>query len=317
MKRFIWITFFIYICVQASYTLDFVGKRILYVDSYHAGYAWSDSITAGVRGVIDPSGAELKIFRMDTKNNTSEEFKINAALEAKKVIDAWKPDVVIASDDNAANYLIVPFFKDSETPVVFCGINWDASVYGLPFDNTTGMLEVSPIGLLVKMLQKYAKGDRIGFLESDTYSARKEVENLQKKFGIELEEVFVTDFDQWKTNFKSLQSNVDILIIGNSVNTIGWDDQEAKTFVLENTEIPSGTNLEWMESYALVSFSKKASEQGSWAAETALEILRGTPPSSIPITENKQGFVCLNMSIAAKLGIHFDTLKLKGAKIIK
>jgi hypothetical protein len=37
---------------------------------------------------------------MDTKRNTSEDFKKQAGLKAKKAIADFTPDVVIASDDN-------------------------------------------------------------------------------------------------------------------------------------------------------------------------------------------------------------------------
>ncbi len=317
MKRFLVVMFLLFACIPVIAAQNFIGKKILYIDSYHEGYAWSDSITAGIKSIIDTSGATLKIFRMDTKNNTSETFKQEAARKARVLVADWEPDVVITSDDNAAKYFIVPYFNNSELPIVFCGINWDASVYGLPFKNTTGMLEISPIDNLIYTLGKYAKGERIGFLESDTFSARKEVENLKKEFGYEFNERFVEGFDEWKKYFKEFQLSVDILIMGNSVNTIGWNDEEAYQFVLANTEIPTGTNLDWMAKFALVSFMKRASEQGRWAAMAALKILNGTSPSEIPITQNKEGTVALNLSIAKKLGIRFNTMMLKGATIIK
>jgi hypothetical protein len=58
---------------------DMTGKKVLFIDSYHEGYGWCDGITAGVQEVITSSGAELKIHRMDTKRNTSDAFKKNAA----------------------------------------------------------------------------------------------------------------------------------------------------------------------------------------------------------------------------------------------
>ena len=58
---------------------DIAGKKVLFIDSYHTGYKWSDGITKGIQDVVGDSGVELKIHRMDTKRNTSEEFKKNAA----------------------------------------------------------------------------------------------------------------------------------------------------------------------------------------------------------------------------------------------
>jgi hypothetical protein len=129
-------------------------KKILYIDSYHAAYPWSAGITAGIQKIMSPRhDVELKIFRMDTKRNQSEEFKKAAALKAKALIESWQPDVVIASDDNASKYLIVPYYKDGTLPFVFCGVNWDAGVYGFPCRNVTGMVEVQLIDQIITTLE--------------------------------------------------------------------------------------------------------------------------------------------------------------------
>ena len=81
---------------------------------------------------------------MDTKRNKSDEYKIAVGREARDLILSWQPDVVITADDNAAKYLIQPYFKDSATPFVFCGVNWTAEEYGFPYSNVTGIVEVVP-----------------------------------------------------------------------------------------------------------------------------------------------------------------------------
>ena len=127
-------------------------NKLLYINSYHAGFKWSDDIETGLLkalnirknqdGTYDDSDSEvtLKIFRMDTKLNTSEEFKTQAALAAKALIEEWHPDIIVTSDDNAAKYLVVPYLKDADTPIVFCGVNWDAGIYGFPTGNIPAWL---------------------------------------------------------------------------------------------------------------------------------------------------------------------------------
>ena len=121
----------------------FSQDRILYVDSYHAGYAWSDGVTEGIQKVLKDADVKLEIYRMDTKRNTSEAFKRKAALDAKALIESFKPNVVIASDDNASKYLIQPYFKNARLPFVFCGVNNSGDAYEYPYKNVTGMIEVS------------------------------------------------------------------------------------------------------------------------------------------------------------------------------
>lgn len=89
-----------------SLAASLAGKKVLFIDSYHEGYGWSDGITTGIKTGLQDSGVELKVIRMDTKRNTGDAFKKEAALKAKAEIEAFKPDVVIASDDNASKFLI-------------------------------------------------------------------------------------------------------------------------------------------------------------------------------------------------------------------
>jgi len=186
--------------------------KILYVDSYHESYPWSAGITRGVQSVIEKrDDVDLKILRMDTKRNPAEEFKQSAALKAKLIIDSWQPDLVITSDDNAAKYLIVPYFKNGEIPFVFCGVNWDASVYGFPASNVTGMIEVQLIEQILNILKQYASGSRIAFLKGDDPSARKEADFFEKRFDLEIDKRFVADFTAWKNQYLMLQTDADMI----------------------------------------------------------------------------------------------------------
>ena len=155
-KRLLFVLLFSIIALTLSTTgwcANYSGKKVLFIDSYHEGYAWSDGIASGIQRTLGGKGIELKIFRLDTKRNTDEAFKKEACSKAKSEIESFKPDVVIAADDNASKYLVEPYFKNSTLPIVFCGVNWDASVYGYPYTNTTGMIEVTPVPQLVEQLQ--------------------------------------------------------------------------------------------------------------------------------------------------------------------
>ncbi len=254
-------------------------KKILYIDSYHPSYEWSRKITAGVLSVLaDLPDVELKILRMDTKRNKSEEYKQQAALKAKALIEAWKPDIVIASDDNASKYLIAPYFKDSDLPFVFCGLNWDASVYGFPTKNITGMVEVSLAEPLLRTLRTFAKGDRLGFLASDTLTERKEFANIT---GV-IESRFARTFAEWQQMFIQLQDTCDMVLIQESQSVQGFKHGEMVRFVNKNTKVPTGSVHQFMKKYVLLTYAKSGEEQGRYAANTALEILGRNPSCPDP-----------------------------------
>jgi ABC-type uncharacterized transport system substrate-binding protein len=60
-----------------------------------------------------------------------------------------------------------------------------------------------------------------------------------------------------------------------------------------------------MKDYALVTFATVPAEQGQWAARTALKILDGARPGSIPVVTNKKAEIYRNMRIAKKLNLVF------------
>ena len=292
-------------------------KKILYVDSYHPGYLWSAQITQGIRTVLEAHpDIELDIFRMDTKRNKSLEFKKAAALRAKKRIESFKPDVVIASDDNAAKYLIVPYYINTDLPVVFCGINWDASIYGFPTSNVTGMVETTFFEIGIDTLKPFAKGNRIGFLSSDTESQKKNVDQLSQRFKVQFNVRLAKTFDQLRQDYLDLQEKCDMIIVQEFRSVQGFNHEAMKTFVNTHTKVPTLTTANFMVDYSLIAYAKSGEEQGEYATRTALQILDGRSPGDIPVTKNKKAKIYLNMTLAKKLGIKFPMTLMDYAQLV-
>lgn len=289
-------------------------KRVLYVDSYHAEYIWSADITKGIRSVLDPrEDVELKIVRMDTKRNKSEKFMLRAAGEVRALIDRWRPDVVIASDDNASKYVISKYYRGSKIPFVFCGLNWDAGVYGFPAGNVTGMLEVALVEDTLAAMIRFAKGKRVGYLASDTASERKEYDNITRRFKVDFNVRFAKTFSGLKDAFLQLQKECDVILIQECRSVEGFDHDEMVAFVQKNTSVPTGAMQKYLIHYALLTFSKVGEEQGEWAAQAALRILGGVKPSDIPVAENRKAKIYLNMAIAKRLDVIFPVELLEQA----
>lgn len=298
---------------QANYT----GKKIVYVNSYHEGYAWSDSIEKGLHNVLDGTGAELKIIRLDTKQHPEEAFGKDAGLKAWNEIQAFQADVVIASDDNAQKYLVVPYLKGSNVPVVFNGVNWDGSAYGFPTATITGVIEVELPDQLIELLKGYANGERLGYITIDTETERKVVEIYnQRFFKGQMNTYWVKTQDEFKAAFLTAQEEVDILIMGNNAGSDKWDEAAMTDYILKNTAVPTGSINDWMAPYSLLTLAKSGEEQGELAARDALQILDGTSPAQIPLTENKKGQLMVNLELADKLGVVFAPSLLKNAVIV-
>ncbi len=307
------------VTTQASAAKEkYAGKKILYIDSYHEGYEWSDGITTGIRDTLKGTGVDLRVVRMDTKRNPTEDFKLAAAAKVRDEITAYKPDVVLSSDDNAFKYVIQQYYKDAKLPVVFCGLNWDASGYGAPYSNTTGMVEVSLTAQILGNLQPFAKGTRLGYLSADTETEHKNLIYYEKLFGLKFEKTyFVKDMASWKTAFAALQKEADLVIFENNAGIADWDDKVAEDFARANIAVPVGTTNAWTMKESVLGITKVPNEQGEWSAKAALRILDGTPPSSIPLVKNEKGTLIINLGLAEKLGIVFPPNILKNAQVVQ
>jgi len=294
--------FFLIAAVVLGITLPAIAaKRVLYVDSYNEGFPWSDGITAAIEDVMKDQAVTLRIIRMDTKRNPGDAFKKAAALKVKEMIETFRPHVVIASDDNASKFVIMPYYKNASLPFVFCGVNYSADAYGFPYDNVTGMVELPPAIKLIYSLKHFTRITKVGYLAADTLTERKDGEYTKRDVREDFVERYVETFSQWKREFKRLQDEVDVMIIGNNGGIKGWDDEEARRFAEQNTHIVTGCLLDWLAPLSFLGATRSADEQGRYAAHTALKILNGTSPRDIPIRGNVQANIIINMRIAKKL----------------
>lgn len=293
------------------------GKRILWVNSYSSDYEWSSGLEKGLRVALYGTGVELKIFHMDTKRHLGEDFHRKAGLRAKKIIEEFRPDLVIASDDNAQKYLVVPYLKDTALPVIFCGVNEDLATYGYPCRNITGMIEDEMAEGLIMHLRRLAKGDRAGFIGADVHTMRIVANQYnQQFFDGQLRYYLVRTFSEFKEAFLRAQQEVDFLLFRNYSGITGWDAAKAEAFVAANTTVPTGTVLPWMQPFNLLTIAKVAGEQGEYAATTALRIFAGARPAELPVVRNHLAHLVINLKMAKAAGIVLPVSLLQTAEVI-
>lgn len=299
---------------------QYEGKKILFINSYHQGYEWSDGVQRGAENILNETNATLEIFYMDSKRKRDENEIQTSAQKAIEKIESFKPDLVIVADDPAAKYVVEPIYKQKTSlPFIFTAVNWDASVYGFPAENVTGMIEVSLIESIVRNLKPYSKGEKIGLLSIDALSSRVNVDNFERVLNKSFDKkYYVQSFEEWKQSYLKLQNEVDMLILENPKGITDWDNELGKQFVEENSSIPSGTTHVWLAPYALLTIAKIPEEQGEWAAENALKILSGTNKlTDIKVVSNKKGQLFINMLLAKKQNIIFGIDLIKTATILQ
>ncbi len=293
------------------------GKKILWVDSYNSDYEWSSGIEKGLRDALHGSGVELRVFHMDTKRHLEEDFHRQAGQRARKIIEEFRPDVVIASDDNAQRHLVVPYLKDTDLPVIFCGVNEDLDNYGYPCSNVTGMIEDEMAEGLVMHLRRLAKGAHAGIMGADVHTMRVVADQYNKQFfDGQLRYYLVRSFAEFKEAFLRAQQEVDMLLFRNNSGITGWDAAAAEAFVAEHTTVPTGSVLPWMKPYNLLTIAKIPEEQGQYAGTTALRIFAGARPADLPVVRNRLAHMVVNLKMAKAADLVLPVSLLQTAEVI-
>lgn len=301
-----------------SASVEAAAQKCLFISSYHKGYEHADQIEAGLRSTL-AGQCEIRQFDMDTKRRSSPDDKRRSGLAAKALIDSWKPDIVITADDNAVKYIIEPFYKDKPLPFVFCGLNWTASEYGLPYSNATGMIEVAPVGAMLTRMKRVVPGfARAFYLGANILSEKKNLKRFQtasQQIGFGLDHALVDTTEEWIKAYKRAQ-DYDLVIIGSRNGIKEWKHEMAVAAVAEETTTLSVTNHGWMMPYTVLGMTKVSREQGEWAGKTAIKILGGLAPSRIPVVPNRQRDIWINNAILSVSGLSLpDDLLRKGKRI--
>jgi len=266
------------------------AAHCLYVSSYHPEYYWNVEIEKGLDAALN-GACEISRFYMDTKRNKGREHAERKAAEAKHLIDETRPDVVIACDDNASKYLVVPYLKDVATPVIFCGVNWTVDSYGYPYSNLTGIVEVAPIAPLIDAaMDVVGNTRRLIYLAADVPTQHKElarVRQLAGRRGLEVQSAMVSSLDAWVAAVRRVSSE-DILMLGSSSGISDWNDDRAMEIVVKQGKAFSITIYSNMAPLAMLAMMKTGVEHGEWAGEIALILLEGESPANIPIVASRR-----------------------------
>lgn len=290
--------------------------KCLIVASYHDGFIGQKLKVDGALDVLEGK-CEVRQFNMDTKRNPDQAFGEQKALEAKAIVESWQPDVMITIDDNAAKYLIKPYYKDAKLPIVFSGVDWTAEAYGFPYSNVTGMIEVAPMKALVRQIKRIKPNLKtLYFMRPDRFSAVKNVDRMTKvleREGIEVVDLVVKTMDDFETLYIEAQKG-DFILFTNNAAIDGWDDERATSYMLEHSKTLVLTQSDWMVPFSMLAFTKVIEEQGEYAAEVALKIIEGHDPSEFPIVSNRKWNIYVNEPLLEKSGVKLPSDLLRKAE---
>lgn len=295
-------------------------KQILFLNSYHQGYAWSDDILQGIKNGLSSSNElyELQIEYMDTQRVTDSRYIDQLKELYRYKFNQVHFDCIISSDDAAFNFLLEE--KESlfpDTPVVFCGVNYLDSSLLAERSNFTGIVEGYDIRSTLELaLQLHPQTEHLYYINDDTLTGQaimKEFLRIAPEFSqkLTLERLDGRSLTEIEQKAAELPSNSIILLL------IYFQDRENNHFVYHEIATrlsKAGTTpiygvWDFHLGYGIVGGKLTSGYfQGETAAQYALRILAGETPGNIPIVTENTTVCKFDATQLNRFGIPFEKL---------
>jgi len=303
-----------------------LNKSVLYLNSYHEGYQWSDHELQGIRKVLDGSDfkIDLQIEYLDAKKYNYDYIKPMLYTLYREKFKDEQFDIIIVSDNDALNF--IQEYRNElfgNIPVVFCGINGIETV-DLKQKNITGVIENFDVVNTLKIARKLDPDKKRMIIFGDDSVTGHAIANQVKQQvrifdpGLDVEVWVSLSLEETKERIKRLPKDTFLFFTPwyQTIKGRFYTTEEVMTEIYAHSSIPMYTCWEFLLGHGVVGGSLlSGSQHGETAAKMALRILHGESPDSIPIKREPVGVYMFDYKVMERLNIDQQLLP-KGSIII-
>lgn len=293
-------------------------KQVLFINSYHLGYKFSDEITRALTETFAAQGnIDLRIEYLDTKRVDSAEY-----LEEVKTLYQFKYknaklDLIMSSDDAALNFL----FKYADTlfpnvPVVFVGANFFDVNRLKGYERFTGISEEADIaGTLDVALKIHPNTRQVVVITDATVTGQRIREILESVFPqypqVNFELLQDISMSEIQQKVSSLPSDALVLltIFSRDKDGVFFEYDVYSSIIAESSSVPVYATWDFSLGYGVVGGKLTSGyTEGQRAAKLAIRILNGESPQSIPVDKQSQAQYLFDYKALQKWGINTSQL---------
>ena len=303
--------------------------RILHVMSYHSPWRWTDGQLAGFKEALQGVPVEVRVFQMDAKRNSTPAQKEAVGRKAREMIDAWRPDLLYTSDDDAQEF-VAAHYVNGRMPIVFSGVNKDPSAYGFRGSrNVTGVVEHEHFTESVALLRSIdPRVKRIAAVFDDAPMWSQVIARMKAQAGaLGGAEVVAWDtlktFEDYQRRIAEYPKSVDAIAL---VGIFHFRDaagrnvpyEEVLRWTAEHSPLPDlGFWVDRVHYGTLAAVTVSEREQGLAAGRLARAILVDQrAPSSLPMEPTRKGIPVMSLARARKLGLKPSSSVLLSAEVV-
>ena len=315
----------------ASYGQDLEArshKQILILNSYHAGYNWTDELNRGLRSVLETQNFETEIWVefLDTQRMPGPAHLVAEGARLSRKFHDSKLDLIISSDDDATALLAGPgdpIF--GQTPVVFCGVSGLELVQQLPRTRFTGLIEVFQLDtLLNRMLGLFPHTSKV-VVVTDNAPSNAAHRELLEAIGKRRHELPFEYLDGARLSFDEILAELrrvpaDSLVIASAFTHdkdgryLAPMSSGRRIAAASRAPVVSENTSQLGQGY-LMGNANMGYEHGQVAALIALKVLAGQSPASIGIQHHSALRMLVDYTAMKRFGLSAAKLP-EGTRII-
>lgn len=265
--------------------------RILVLHSSERASPTVAKVDEGIRLVLNKNRQPMTVrwHYLGLDNLPDEDLREDAAKGGLRTLEQFKPDVVIAVDDEAQHYVMQRFAGRDRPKVVYTAIDHDPKEYGyVGVANVTGIPERLPLATMRDLFQYVKQGQpvRIGVLGDTGPTSKGQLQQVQA-FDWGPNRIVSTqtlgDFPAWMSAVQALEGKVDVLLVlshGSLPKTPGATTTVPEAEVIRWVEtnakpLPMGMDIEYVLHGGGLAVAPSAKSLGEIAATAALAWLKG------------------------------------------
>ncbi|MBN2180679.1 MAG: hypothetical protein JW715_02100 [Sedimentisphaerales bacterium] len=304
--------------------------KILHVMSYHSPWKWTDDQLEGFKEALSGLDVQYKIFQMDTKRQSSEQWKLKVSAEAQELVTTWKPDLVFTNDDDAQIYF-AKHYVNTDIPFIFSAVNADPAEYGFEGSkNVTGVLERMHFVQTVRLLKQLVPSVRkIAIITDSGKMWDPMIKRLKRSESQLPQDVKIIDYHVLNT-FKEFRETV--TKCHGSVDAVGFlgvfefkDEngsnvplEQVQRWIIENSMLPDFSFWkDRVDKGTLCAVTVSGLAQGQAAGQIARDVLlEGRSPASFPMKATEKGIPIINLARAKKLNLNPNSSVLLMAEVV-
>lgn len=272
--------------------------RVLYISSYHRGYAWNDGIEQGLRERLKESHQQIDLFVefLDMKhfpnlNNSPSLAEFFASKHSNIVYDA------IVISDNAAFDFAIKYREKifPKSPIIFCGYNSFRPEVLSGITNITGVNEeIDFKGTIDMALKVHPHTKKLVFVTSDYYVNGKRNQDVveqelipayQTRYAVSgLKNLYLQEL---KKNLANLSSDALVFVLGDPLDNREREVIPTETYyhdVAAASVVPVYAFWDFILNTGMMGGQIITGvDQGRKVADLTLQVLNHKPADQIPV----------------------------------